>query len=287
MAIPSLRSLAREPLVHFLVLGGALFALDAWRGGAAPAATGTIVVPAGRIESLVAQFTKATGRPPTPQDTDALVAEDVRQEVLYREGLAQGLDRGDVIVRARIAEKMEMLADDPSAGTEPSDDDLRGYLESHRASFDREPGTTLVQVFLDPERHGARLDDDAARLRAKLRSSGAGDDAGGAGDGTMLPRRLTEASSSEVASVFGREFADAVTRLPQGSWEGPIRSDRGAHLVLVLGRTPGRRVELADVRDAVAKAWRADKQREARDAIVRALEAKYRIVVERPRESKR
>ena len=286
MALPSLRSLVREPLVQFLLLGAALFALEAWRGGGLPARARTIVVPAGRVESLVAQATKATGRAPTTQEVDALVADDVRQEVLYREGLARGLDRGDVLVRARIAEKMELLADDPSAGVEPAESELQRYLDAHRAAFDREPGTTLVQVFLDPARHGARLDDDAARLRSKLRSSRAGVDAGGAGDGTLLPRRLDDASGSELAAVFGREFAESVAAFPEGSWEGPIRSDHGAHLVLVLGRTPGRRVELAAVRDAVATAWRADKQREARDAFVRALEAKYRIVVEKPHEAR-
>ncbi len=105
----------KEPLLHFLLLGGALFALFQSVGGFDSPdieQTDEIVVTAGRIDSLSQNFGKVWQRPPTEQEIEGLIQEHIREEVLYREALAMGLDRDDMIVRRRLRQKIEFLSED-------------------------------------------------------------------------------------------------------------------------------------------------------------------------------
>ena len=116
-----LRRLAAEPLVHFLLLGAALFALNAALPGAA--APKEIMVTEGRIRSLAETFRLTFQRAPTREDLDALIEEFVREEVLYREALAAGLDRDDNTIRRRLRQKMEFLSEEAA-------DDRRGGAQA-------------------------------------------------------------------------------------------------------------------------------------------------------------
>lgn len=282
-----MRRLLAEPLVHFLALGALLFALYAAvnpSGGAAPA---EIVVDRARVESLAAQFERVWQRPPASQELQGLVDGFVREEVLYREGLALRLDRDDPVIRRRVGQKMEFLAD---AGTdaEVTGADLEAWLAAHPDDYRVEPRTTLRQVYFDPARRGERLDADLAAARAALEAgAGAGgeraaDGAGapGPGDATLLPGSLDGATDSELARVFGEGFAQAVAGLPVGGWQGPVASSYGVHLVEVRAREPGRAPALAEVRAAVERDLLRARADEASDAFYRSLRARYEVRIE-------
>ena len=276
--------LLREPLVHFLLLGALLFRLSARRGG--PSGAGRIVVSRARIEQLATGFARTWQRPPTDQELAGLVKDYIKEEVYVREALATGLDRDDTIIRRRLRQKLEFLTEDALEAAAPSDDDLRAYLMTHSDSFRVEPRVAFRQVHLDRNRRGAAAERDARALLARLSSLKPDADFSALGDSRMLPPVIDLSPQSDIARVFGKEFAARVASLAPGGWEGPIESGYGLHLVQVTGRVDGRVPELSEVRDSVEREWRAEQRRERSEALFRKLLARYTVVVEPPAEGK-
>jgi hypothetical protein len=265
----------REPLLHFFALGALLFGLYAVASGDATGALDEIVVDRARLASLAAQFERVWQRPPTREELDGLVESFVREEVLYREGVALGLDQDDPVIRRRIEQKMSFLAD-AEAETEVSEAELQAWLDAHPGDHAIEPRYDLAQVLFDPARHGAGLEADLAAARAAL-ERGATD---GLGDATLLPASLEAARASEVERVFGPEFAAALAGLPVGGWQGPIRSAYGVHLVELRAREEGRAPSLAEVRDAVERDVLRARSEAAAEAFYRRLRERYTLRVE-------
>jgi hypothetical protein len=279
-----LKYLLREPLVHFLLLGAALFVLDAWlRPAAGPAANTEIVVGEARIRNLAQTFQRTWKRPPTKLKLDGLVESHVREEVLYREALALGLDRDDAIIRRRLQQKMEFVSEEAAALVAPNDDDLVAYMQANPDAFRAEPRVTFSQVYLDPRKRASTLDADARRLIDGLGRAGPNPDLAKLGDSLMLLEPHYEnAPQVEVERLFGREFAEAVVKQPVGRWTGPIGSGYGVHVVRVESMTPGGVPALAEVRPLVEREWRNAKRQELSKAFYDRLRAKYAVTVKMP-----
>jgi hypothetical protein len=125
----------REPLVHFLLLGAALFVAFDVAGKRPQDAPARIVVTQGQIAAMTAEFTRTWQRPATPEELDGLIRDRVREEVYCREAVALGLDKDDAIIRRRLRQKLEFVSEDTASALEPSDDDLRAYFSAHPESF--------------------------------------------------------------------------------------------------------------------------------------------------------
>jgi len=128
-------TIAREPLAHFLLLGGALFAIFALFGKPAGSATHEIRVTKGQIASLSAGFAKTSLRDPNASELSDLIDEYVREEVYCREAIALGLDKDDAIIRRRLRQKMEFLVQDAPvpAGAADGDPDARRLAAAEAA----------------------------------------------------------------------------------------------------------------------------------------------------------
>src|SRR6476659_3404233 len=159
----------REPLLHFLLLGATIFGAYRLLSDARATRPGSIVVTEGRIEALVAAFTRTWQRPPTASEREGLIREYIREEVYVREAITLGLDQDDVVIRRRLRQKLEFVSEDLSSQADPTDGQLRAYLNAHQDAFRVEPHFTFRQVFLDPQRRGDKLSRDAARLLTGLR----------------------------------------------------------------------------------------------------------------------
>jgi hypothetical protein len=266
-----------EPLLHFVALGALLFGAYGWLNADAFAAPDEIVVDAGRVASLEAQFERLWRRPPTAAERDRVIQSFVREEILYREGLARGLDRDDPIVRRRIGQKMEFLADETTPPA-PTDTDLQAWLDAHAADYAVESRLSLHQVYFDPARRGAALDTDLAQAKSAL--AGGKLESSRLGDVTMLPPAQTHVRISEVEDVFGREFARAAAAVAVGAWQGPVRSSYGVHLVRVDAREDARTPTLAEVRAAVERDWLRKRSEQNEQAFYQALRARYTVRVE-------
>jgi hypothetical protein len=274
-----LRRWLREPLLHFLLLGLAIF--GAYRSlGPDQQPQSSIVVTEGIINGQIESFSRTWLRPPTPQEIDGLIREYVREEVYYREGMALGLDRDDSVIRRRLKQKLEFVAEAAGMATEPTDDDLRAYLAAHPDSYRTDTRVSFVHVFLSADRRGDAVAQDAARLLADLQSSSGPIDPAAFGDPTLLEHRLEDVLLRDVAAQFGDAFADRVAELPVGEWRGPIESGYGMHLVLVGAKTEGRTLDLDEVRDALRRDWLNEQRIAANEKYYQSLLQRYTVTIE-------
>jgi hypothetical protein len=273
----------REPLLHFILLGAAMFVIDDLVSQERGGTPGHIIVTQGKIDSLAAMFARIWQRPPADQELEGLIQDDVREEVFYREALALGLDRDDPLIRRRLRQKMEFISEDFAAQAEPSDDDLRAYLQAHPEAFAVEPRVTFRQVYLDPLRRGAHLAGDVDRLLAELRHMGNTADPAALGDAFLLAHRFEGVAATEVRTIFGDTFAAGLSALTPGQWQGPVPSGYGVHLVYVVERAAGRIPDLAEVREAVRREWDNTRRLDANKTFYQTLLRWYTVTIERPR----
>jgi len=275
-----MKHLLKEPLVHFLVLGAALFVVFGL-AGKSTGAPGKIVITRAQIDSLRTVFARTWQRPPTGVELEGLIQDRVREEVYCREATALGLDKDDTIIRRRLRQKMEFVSEDVAADVEPTEDDLRAYLKAHPDTFYRQRRLTFTQVYLDPERRRESLAKDAARLLARLNAAGGKADVSRLGDPILMEGTFDAVPAGEIARQFGEPFAARLGELAPGRWEGPIESGYGAHLVFVSARTEGGAPAFAEVRDAVRREWINARRLDANEAFYKGLLARYAVTIER------
>jgi peptidyl-prolyl cis-trans isomerase C len=270
----ALGRLLREPLVHFAALGAGIFGIFAW---VAPAGgEDRIIVDAACVEGLRREHEQRTGRPPTADEERGLVERFVEEEMLYREAVAMGLDRGDPIVRRRLIQKMGFLAEDLAAIDEPTDAELEAYRSAHAARY-REPlRTSFRHVFVSRDRRGDGAPEETKRLLDELRR---GADPGAIGDPFVRGASFTRRSAAEIEAVFGRAFADAVSAAPIEAWSGPVLSSYGAHLVHVSERAPAAAPPLASVRARVRQDLLDERRANANRAAIERLRRRYRVEI--------
>jgi hypothetical protein len=269
----------REPLLHFLLLGLAIFAAFKVLGPVERDQP-SIVVTQGMIDGQVAAFSRTWLRPPTPQEIDALVREYVREEVYYREGMALGLDRDDTVIRRRLQQKVEFIAEAAGMATEPTDDQLRAHLAAHPDAYRTDERLSFVHVYLNSERRGDTVARDAEQLLAAIKVGGVEVDPATLGDATMLERVFENVALQDVAAQFGDEFASHLAKMPVGQWLGPVDSAYGKHLVRISNRTAGRVPQLDEARDAVRRDWANNQRVAANRKFYESLLKRYTVTIE-------
>ena len=274
--------LLREPLLQFLALGAMLFALYGFAGKQSAEAPGKIVVSASRVANLGDGFARTWRRLPNEQELQGLIEDYIRDEVFYREGRAAGLDRDDVIIRRRVRQKMEFLADDMSV-PEPSDEQLAAYLASNPERFRAEDQLTFHQVFLSATRRANTIDSDSKQIASILARADGAVDATVLGDPFLLGEEFRNVSPSKVTSIFGESFAKQISVMEKGRWQGPISSGFGQHFVFISEWVSGNLPPLDAVRPVVHREWANARRLEAEQKLYASLRNRYEIVVEEPR----
>jgi hypothetical protein len=268
--------LLREPTLHFLLIGIFLFLLY---GRVAPESddSRTIEVSQARIDALTQQFQSVWSRPPTEPELRGIIDAFVRDEVLYREGVAMGLDGDDPVIKRRVRQKMEVMSEESGAQLQPSDAELSAYLAKHPEKFRRPPVLSFEQVFFSGDTTVADIE---AQSKAALAGLERGEPAAGFGQATMLPGAVNNQPLDLIARDFGEAFAEQLAELPVNDWQGPIRSGFGAHLVRIGKREPAAMPPLAEIRTAVVREWENARRERNRAESYRAMAKNYRIVID-------
>ena len=279
-AMSGLRRALGEPLLQFIVMGVLLFAGYRLVHPERPAKVegNRIELTADDVRQLEIVWTAQWHRAPTPDELQGLVESRVREEILYREALALGLERGDTIIKRRLAQKMEFLADDVSAVRTPSVEELRAWYSRNSARF-ADPGRrSFRHLYFSADRRGDRAQQDATRALVKLGRTPADATALSAiGDAFMFQEHYADRTPEQVAAIFGSHFAEAVRQLPVGTWQGPIESGLGWHLVLVTSATPGRVPAFDEIEAEIQAAWMEDQRSEARRRAFDVMKARYEV----------
>lgn len=262
----------REPLVHFLAIGALIFlAFHLWGGG--PNSNRIVITP-GQIDSMAARFTRTWQRSPTDQELKGLIDDYVRGEIAAREARALGLDRDDTIIQRRLRQKLEFMAEDVLNAQPPTEEELQAWLDQHPDEFRIEPEIGFFQVYLNPDKRGNSIQEDAKKILEQLREAGTLVDNKTVGDPLMLPNEMNSTRLSAVSRIFGQQFADEIFQLEPGRWTGPVSSGYGLHLVYVTDRKEGRMPDLAEIRPLVEREFLAERRK-------RELEAMYERLLER------
>jgi hypothetical protein len=284
-----MKKIIREPLVHFLLAGAALFLLFGAVGdrGSSGGVTGPesdqIVVSEGDFERLVTGWNKTWQRPPTREELDGLIEDYIAEEIFFREALAMGLDQDDMIIRRRLRQKMEFLVEDLAGQTDPTDEQLEQFMQEDPDKYRVGGLTSFAQVYINRDDRGEAAVEYAERLLEELSAADKEVDPGLVGDRLlMLPSEFESASERDVESFFGTQFAERLPDLPVGEWTGPVESGYGLHLVLVRERTGGRMPALAEVRNDVLRDWQLANREKTNREVYERFREKYNVVVERP-----
>jgi hypothetical protein len=272
----------KEPLLHFLVLGGLIFVLYNWTNEGI-SDDDEIIVTLAHQQNLSNTFARTWQRPPSEAELGSLIEDYIRQEIAYRESQAMQLDRDDIVIRRRLRQKLEMLAEDVVMMTPPQLADLQQYFEDNPDAFRQPAVLSFRQVFfnVDGDQDGAMR--RAEELLLQLQGDTSEVDFLGAGDPSMLPRELERARVPELASVFGADFAEKLQDIESGKWAGPVRSGFGVHLVQVDEMIASRMPAFDDVAELVAREWQVERRGQAIDGLYDRLAESYTITVEAPR----
>jgi peptidyl-prolyl cis-trans isomerase C len=274
MMRPYFRAALKEPLVHFLIAGLAVFVFFAYRGVPVDPESRTITVNETKVEALAASWAQTMQRQPNAGEVDALIREYIKEEVYAREALRLGLEQDDPIIRRRLRSKMEFLAASQVESAVPSDATLQKMLEGNPAKYAQGSQYSFDQIYLDasnPDQAKPTLQKLAAR--ADWRQMGAA---------ISLPRSLENTSSAEIAKIFGPAFAERVANLKSGAWAGPIESGYGLHLVRMRSVKAGQPAQLNDIRQRLENDWRAATVEEREAAAYQALLDGYTIKIAKP-----
>ena len=271
-----LMRLLREPLFHFVAIGGLLFVLYAAVDDRRDAPANVIIITPERIDQLSGRFSSVWQRMPSDDELDALIEEEVRAEVYYREALALGLDRNDAIVRLRMRQKMEFLMDTGAYLQEPAEGELEAYFIANAGYYRSKLRLAFEQIYIGE----APASDAIAQSLGALRSVPPADPAT-LGAHSLLPAQLGLSPSNAVDGVFGEGFFDLVAELPTGEWAGPVVSAYGVHLVRVLATLPARTPPLEEIRGAVLKNWREAKAQEIREQVYAERRAHFTVEIRR------
>ena len=280
-----MKRLLREPLLHFLLLGTALFL--GWHflqpPRTAEAAAKEIRLSFGEITQLALLFQARWNREPTAAELADLVEDRVQEEILYREAVAMGLDKDDTIIKRRLAQKMQFLAEDVAAAREPATAELRAWFEPNAQQFALPARYSFRHVYFSPDRRGTVAREQAAAALAKL--AGEPEDstlAASLGDPFMFQDYYRERAPDFLGKEFGPQFALGIANLAPGSWQGPLESGLGWHLVFVDTVVPGRVPDFEEVIPDVRTAWLADQKALAWDKAYQAMRAKYTVLLPAP-----
>jgi peptidyl-prolyl cis-trans isomerase C len=274
----------KEPLIQFLLIGAAIYgAYGLFAPPSEEDMDSTVVVEAARIESFVAQWQSRWNRPPTQQELDGMINTYVREEILYRQGEAMGLAEDDPVFRRRIAQRVELLAGDLSRMIEPTKEELQQYFQDNISEFSGPERLTFAQVFFDPDARGDDTLPAAAEVLAQLQAAGVPDPQTlEAGDLGMLPNYFSAAAIFDIRRRLGSGFTDSLLELQPGSWQGPVLSGFGVHLVYLFERVPAPVPPYAEVQAKVLEAWHSSRLKTFQEQFYQSLRDGYEVVIEEP-----
>lgn len=280
--IKNLTRLFKEPLLQFLIIGAGIY--GAYFIFAAPEENyrdSVVLVDSNRINVMISEWESRWKRPPTRQEIEGLIQAFIKEDVLYRQAVAMGLNEDDPITRRRMAQKLEFLTSDLANLQEPGEGELEKFFEENREAYRDPDRISFAQIFVSPDQRGEATLDDAAELLAQVRATGEPtEETFQLGDRLMLQNYSASVTEHNIRRQLGSDFAEQVMALAPGKWHGPVLSGYGVHLVYIYEFLEAPPVDFEQVRVRVLEDWRAQKLTEFNEQFLEGLKGRYEIIVE-------
>lgn len=266
------RSLLGAPLLHFMLIGAALYVGFGLADRLDAQSPKEIYLSAGQINELAQKWSRSWKRPPRPEELKAMIEDYMREEIYFREALELGLDKDDSIIRNRMRQKYEFLHDTTAELDPPTDEQLITFIAENVLLFQRDALVALKQIELPfPD------DNDGYAVTPEELLSRLADDA------THGLPEITEVpffTIGEIEREYGADFAAALLAIDVGKWSGPISSTTGQHLVLLTNLELQPPPNLEEERLIITTHWADAVRDKAMEEFYTALLGRYKIVVE-------
>ena len=272
--------LFKEPLLHFVIIGAALFVLYTIMNPESMTSEKRIVVDDGRITNMVAVFERTWHRQPSREELQGLIDNYILEEIYYRQALAMGIDENDPVIRRRLRQKMEFFTSEAGARLAPEDVELEQYLQAHVDKYKTDNRYSFEQLYLSSDRSADQLEKLLQQTAQKLTRGEMADT-----DRTLLPGKFVTVTAFEVNRTFGDDFAKKLDSLPIGEWSTPLQSGLGFHFVKLSERQAGQLPPLAQVRDKLLRDWSYDKSLALKKELDKKLKDEYQVIVEWPKQA--
>ncbi len=270
------KPLLREPLLHFLVVGSFLFIILSNNDNASTKVNPQLVISEGKIQQLSAQFSKTQQREPSPEELEALINFQVREDLAFKQGSQMGLVDNDTIIKRRIQQKLEFMLNDSIASMEPSKEQLQHYLASHKDKFIITPVYSFKHIYINPQAH-----ENSAVFIAQLQTQNLDDIYQKSGDSIMLNSDYYDMSTPQIERLFGQKFTNELDQLGLNQWQAPIKSGYGLHFVKIEKKTPQRIATFDEMEFEIKRDFRIDAQKEAIDTFYKELTTQYDVIIEK------
>ena len=277
-----MRDVLKKPAAHVILLGLIVAAaILLAKGPPVPDASRRVVITGADLLQQRAAFMRTWQREPTADEQRGSLEQHIRQEVLYREALARGYDRDDLVVRRAMQQKMEFLAASQAMQEPPAEEEIEAFFALRQERYRLPAVLSFSQVYLSSDQRGAGVEQAAIDLLARLRSENPGPDVLSSwGDAIMLEISYVAQTEREVSAAFGEIFAEAVVRLPVGEWQGPVSSGYGLHLVKVSEREESRVPEWREVAGRVISDMEFEAKASARDQLYQEIAQNYEVMLD-------
>ena len=271
-----------EPLVQFLIIGACIYGAYALFGAPEEDFRDTrVYVDSARINGFISEWESRWNRPPTRDEIDGLIQSYIKEDVLYRQAVAMGLNEDDPITRRRMAQKLEFLTSDLAMMVQPAEGELEKYFSGNSEAYRAPDRMTFSQVFFDPDSRGNKTLEDAEKALVRLQAAGAPtEESMQVGDGFMLQRDFVSVTGMEAARQMGSGFVEAVVQLEPGAWHGPVLSGYGVHLVYLYSHEKLPPPMFEDVQAAVLENWQREQREKFNADFLENLKTRYEIVID-------
>lgn len=191
-----------------------------------------------------------------------------------------GLDRDDTIVKRRLAQKLEFLTEDLSAAGQPTDAQLTAFFSEHGERYQIPSRLSFDHIYFSTVKRGQRAEDDAKNDLARLRAGVPASSLNEVGDMFLLDYAYNQVTPADIEKVFGKGFSEAVVKLPENEWRGPIGSGYGIHLVKINQRVTSRAANFAAVREQVTRDWLEAQRRQIKQATFKKMRERYEVIID-------
>ncbi len=272
-----LKKILHEPLTHFVLAGGLVFFLYSLIGSDIDSGR-QVVIDKAVVERLKSGWRLRANREPTAAELDGLLADHLYEELFSREARALGLEYGDPVIRRRLTQKMSLLTESAAQQAEPGADTLLAWYEAHPELYRTEPRLGFKHIYFSHDRPGGRAAEDAGAVLSRLAGAAATAGAPDLGDSFMLPREFTDIGQSQLGRLFGEDFAASLLALETGSWQGPILSGYGYHLVYLYQVHDAKPIPFEESRPRVLQDWQRDRYEQAEQDLLEELKSRYEII---------
>ena len=274
----------RHPATHIVILGFVVAAaILIAKGPPTGDEARRVVVTGADVMQLQAGFYRTWQREPTAAELRGELEKFIRQEVLYREALARGYDRDDLVVRRAMQQKMEFLASSQAMREPPTDEEVEAYFALRQERYRLPAVVSFAQVYVSSDRRGAAASQDAEEILARLRLDDPDLEALDSwGDSIMLPTLVSGQTEPEIRSTFGEDFAVSVVAQEIGEWEGPVASGYGLHLVKVISRQDSRIPEPKEVSARIVGDMEYEARNAAKEQLYQEIAQNYQVMLDRP-----